>query len=236
MASVLATALMANVAALLNDQAQQQYTNAIQTPYMNMALSELKEEFELNNVPVTDTVSSAITVIAGRTAVGFAPTPPLAIDYLPTDLIEPKVVWERQYNVDPYIPMTKLDFLPRSQAGVEMNQFVYYTWQSQEIRFLEANQDNQLKLDYIRDLFSAITSGSLATYAIAVINAQSFLQYRTAALCAEFIGENKTRATELNSDAGLSMDRALGIGAKGRQAITIRRRPFRSAYKNRSYT
>jgi hypothetical protein len=153
---------------------------------------------------------------------------------LPTDLIEPKVVWERQSGVDPYTMMTKVDFLPRYEAGVEISQFIWFTWQSQEIRFLPANQANQLKMDYIRNLFARVTAGNYTTYDVAVINAESFLNYRLAGLCARFAGENPSRAEECDNDAGLSLDRALGIGSKGRQSITIRHRPFRSAYKNRS--
>lgn len=238
MPTLLATTVMDSAAALLNDQAKQQYTYLVQIPYLNMALSELKEYFELNNVPVTDTVTAdGLVVPAGETALAFAPdVPDPDTDYLPNDLIEPKVVWERQEGVDPYVMMTRLDFLPRWQEGVEINQFVWFTWQSQEIRFLAANQDNEIKIDYIRDLFSRVTSGNYTTYNIAVINAESFLNYRLAGLCARFIGENPTRAGELDNDAGLSLDRAIGIGTKGRQAITVRRRPFRSGYKNRSYT
>lgn len=232
---LLATTVMDSAAALLNDQAKQQYTYAVQIPYLNMALNELKELFELNNVPVTDTVtSSPIDVPAGNTSIGFG-TGVSGTD-LPTDFIEPKVVWERQSGVDPYVPMTKVDFLPRWQEGVEINQFVWFTWQSQEIRFLPANQDNQIKMDYIRNLFARVTDSNYTTYDVAVINAESFLNYRTAGLCARFIGENPTRATDLDSDALLALDRALGIGTKGRQAITIRHRPFRASYKNRSYT
>lgn len=237
MPQLLATTVMDNAAALLNDQSMQQYTYLIQIPYLNMALSELKEYFELNNVPVTDTVTdTGLVILTDRTEIGFAPLVPLAIDYLPADLIEPKIVWERQEGVDPYVPMTRVDALPRWQEGVELNQFIWFTWQSQAIRFLPANQNNELKMDYIRDLFATVTTGNYTTYDVAVINAQSFLQYRTAGLCARFIGENPTRAQELDGQAGLSMDRALGIGTKGRQAILLRRRPFRASYKNRSYT
>jgi hypothetical protein len=235
MPALLATTVMDNAAALLNDQSQQQYTYLIQIPYLNMALSELKEYFELNNVPVTDTFTAdAIDVPSGTRSVGFG-SAVLGTD-LPADFIEPKIVWERQEGVDPYIPMTRVDALPRWQEGVELNQFIWFTWQSQEIRFLPANQNNQLKMDYIRDLFATVTPANYTTFDVAVINAQSFLQYRTAGLAARFVGENPTRAGELDNDAGLSMDRALGIGTKGRQAILLRRRPFRSAYKNRSYT
>lgn len=225
---------MNQAAALMNDVARSIYPYSIQIPYLNMALQELQEIFELNNVPVTDTVtSSPIDVPAGNTAITFAPAVPIVgVDYLPDDLIEPKVVWERQDGIDPYVPMTRVDFLPRYMEGVEINQFLYFVWQSQEIRFLAANQDNQIKIDYIRNLFAAFVD---ETDEVSIINTASFLEYRTAGLLAQFCGENPTRAQSLNQDAILALDRSVGIGTKGRQAINIRHRPFRSAYKRRTY-
>lgn len=221
-------------AALMNDAARSIYTYAIQIPYLNMALQELQEIFELNNVPVTDTVTSTpITVPAGITSVGFSPDMPVVgTPYLPDDLIEPKVVWERQIGVDPYVPMARLDFLPRYMEGVEITQFIHYVWQSQEIRVLAANQINQLKIDYIRNLFAAFTDEDDE---ISIVNTQSFLEYRNAGLLAQFCAENPTRAQSLNQDAIMALDRSVGIGTKGRQAINIRHRPFRSSYKRRTY-
>jgi len=231
---VTAGTIMNQSAALMNDAARSIYTYAIQIPYLNMALQELQEIFELNNVPVTDTVTSTpITVPAGITSVGFSPDMPVVgTPYLPDDLIEPKVVWERQIGVDPYVPMARLDFLPRYMEGVEITQFIHYVWQSQEIRVLAANQINQLKIDYIRNLFAAFTDEDDE---ISIVNTQSFLEYRNAGLLAQFCAENPTRAQSLNQDAIMALDRSVGIGTKGRQAINIRHRPFRSSYKRRTY-
>jgi hypothetical protein len=234
MPSVTTGVIMNQAAALMNDAARSIYTYAIQIPYLNQTLQELQEIFELNNVPVTDTfTSNPITVPAGVTSIGFAPNPPGSDPYLPDDLIEPKVVWERQFNVDPYTPMTRLDYLPREWEEVEINQFLNFVWQSQEIRVLPANQINQLKLDYIRNLFATVTD---ETDTITVVNAASFLEYRLAALLAQFCAENPTRAQSLNGDASFALDRVVGIGTKGRQAINIRHRPFRSSYKMRNFT
>src|SRR5690606_40230352 len=49
--------------------------------------------------------------------------------------------------------MTRKDFLPHNLEGVETNRFIYYVWQAQQIRFLPSNQDNDIKIDYIRQLF-----------------------------------------------------------------------------------
>lgn len=226
-ATLLASTVMDQAAVLYNDPSKTVVTYAVQIPYLNQALQELQEYFELNNIPVTDTVtSSPITLVAGTSSLAFGTIAPK----LPDDLIEPKVVWERQSGVDPYTMMTRVDFLPRWQEGVEINQFIFYTWQSQEIRFLAANQDNQLKIDYIRNLFATVTAG---TDSLGVINAASFLEYRVAGLLSRFIGENPTRSDQLDAFATLALDRAMGIGTKGRQRINIRHRPFRSSYKRR---
>lgn len=231
-ATLLSGTVMNQAAALYNDPSRTTVTYAVQLPYLNQALQELQEYFELNNIPVTDTITSnPIDIAAGITSIGFSPSTPVpGTSYLPNDLIEPKVVWERESGVDPYSMMTRVDFLPRWQEGIEINQFLQYTWQSQEIRFLACNQDNQIKIDYIRNLFATISN---ETTELGVVNAASFLEYRVAGLLSRFIGENPTRADQLDGFATLALDRAMGIGTKGRQRINIRHRPFRAAYKRR---
>lgn len=227
-ATLLAGTVLDAVAVLMNDPSKTKYTNPKMIPLLNISLQELREVFELNNVPVTDTVTSnPITVPAGYDHIAFdnGPNPTL-----PDDFVEPKIVWERPSGFDPYFPMTRRDSLPREWEGNPQNQFIWYTWQAQELRFLVANQDNDIKIDYIRQIFPPVVD---ATSPINVVNAATFLEYRTGGLCAEFIGENPTRAASLNSDSLLALDRVVGIGTKGRQAIIIRRRAFRSGYKQR---
>jgi hypothetical protein len=222
-----AATVMDTAAALMNDVAKSLYTYVKQIPYLNIALQELQEIYQLNDIPVTQTRSAVLNVTAGVSAIGFA-TAPTA---LPTDLIEPIELWERAEGVDPYTPMSKLNVLPLFLAGNAIPQFIYYVWQDNEIRVLPASQDNDIKMDYTKRLFTAITT---STDNIAVINAQTFLEYRTGGLLAEFVGENPTRAQALNNDAGLAIDRALGIGNKGKQNIMTRRLPFRAGYKRGS--
>ena len=59
--------------------------------------------------------------------------------------------------------------------------------------------------------------------------------YRTAALCSSFIGENQSRADQLNIAASLAIDRMIEVNVKGGQGIVVRRRPFMAAYKSRGY-
>lgn len=218
-------------ASLLNDTAKSVYTYVAQAPYLRLALQELREFFELNSIPATQATSAVIQINAGTTTIVYngagTPTNPS----LPDDMVEPAQLWERARGIDPYTPMSKRDYLPLSAAGVLANCFGYYVWNGQEIVVPAASQNNDIKIDYIKELFPEPGDVLDSTTQIGVVNAASFLQYRTAALCAEFIERNTTSANALNASALLAIDRANGIGVKGKQNIMTRRRPFRSAYK-----
>jgi hypothetical protein len=224
--------VMNAAAALLNDVSRSVYTYAAQIPYLNIALQELQEHYELNNIPSTDQLSAVIQVNSGVTAIRYNAAGTAADPKLPDDLIEPQKLWERARDTNPFIPMTKLDALPQNMVGVEISQFQIYIWEANEIRFFPASQNNDIKIEYIRYLFTPPTDENSL---INCVNAATFLEYRTAALIAWFIGENKTRSDELNVFAGLAIDRSTGIGTKGRQATITRRRPFRSSYKRRAF-
>jgi hypothetical protein len=222
---VTAGEIMNSAAALLNDTAKDVYTFTVQLPYLQIALKELRELFELSNAPVTNETSAVIPVDSGTTVIGFNTTPAL-----PSNLVEIQQLWERQRNSDPFIPMTKKEYLPHYLEGQETNRFLIWAWIANEIRLLPADGDNDLKIDYIRTLFTAVTDQNSI---IGVINAESFLHFRTAALIAQFIMENKARADELNGNALLAIDRVTGIESKAKQAITTRHRPFRAGFKSR---
>lgn len=216
---------MDKAASLMNDSARTVYTYAAQVPYLNIALQELQEEFELNGISVTENVSAVINMPAGSTTIVFNG---LGVPTLPSDMVEPSQLWERSQGINPFIPMTRRDFLPHNLEGTEISQFVYWVWQSNEIRVLPSNANNDIKIDYVKQLFTPVVNE--ASF-INVINAQTFLEYRTAGLLAEFIERNITSANALNAYAALRMDTAKGISSKGKQRIVTRRQPFRGNYK-----
>lgn len=223
---LLAGTVMNAAASLMNDSARTKYTYVAQVPYVNIALQELQEDYELHSLPVTQQTSAIINIPAGQTAMVFNAIAP--IPALPTDMVEPGQLWERSQGINPFIPMTKRDYLPHDLEGVLLTQFMYYVWISSQIQFLPASQSNDIKIDYIKQLFTPVVNESSL---INVINAQTFLEYRTAGLLAEFIERNTTSANAMNAYAMLAENRALGIGSKGKQNIMTRRRPFRSGYK-----
>lgn len=213
-------------AALMNDQDRSTYTDAVLLPYLNIALSELQEVFELNNIPVTNETSTAIVVPAGTSLIGY-----LTVPALPTDLVEIQQLWESQTGLDSWSPVTKKEYLTAAILnGVSLSVFGVWAWIDQQINVRAAINNVDIKIDYIKNLFAEITIGLIGTQN-AIVNTDTFFQYRTAALAAEFIEENITRADKLNIYGVSGLERSLGISVKGKQSIAVRRRPFRAAYK-----
>lgn len=227
---LLAGEVLDAAASALNDTAKTNYTPAALVPYLNMALGELQEWFELHNLSVTQRVTSPpITITAGQNEIifngGGVPT-------LPDNLIEPLQLWESLQGQTQYVPMGKRDFLPHDLEGVASNYLVYWVWENQTVKFLPSNSNIDVKIDYMAQIFTPVVNENSA---INVMNSKSFLQYRTAALAAELIERNKPTADSLNGFAGLALDRVTGIGAKSKQRIQTRRRPFRAGYKKRGW-
>jgi hypothetical protein len=217
------------VASLQNDTAQAVYTDAAVLPYFNMALRDLQEEFELNDIPVTYETSALINIPAGTVVLTFGGSPAI-----PTDLIEIKKLWESVEGQNNWIPMVRKDFLPHQLEVSDVSSFLVWAWIDNEIHLPESNQDNDLKIDYIKSLFGTILIAAINTELGAKYkNIFSYLGYRTAALCSMFIGENETRAQALQDEAAEAINKSMGISIKGKQAIFTRRKPFRYGYKTR---
>ncbi len=217
--------ILDSAAALLNDQAKQVFTDTVMLPYLKIAANELELELELNAIPMTNKKSAALVIAVGKTGIGD--TGQVA---LPTDLISPITLHERlSGSNDDYSEMTHVEFLPDTQVlGSSLS---YWSWIGEKITFLGALTARDVKIDYTAAALTPITA---TTTVINMFNVKVFLQYRTAALAAQFIGENKERSDDLNVFARLGMDKLLGINVKGEQSISTRRKPFMANYRSRS--
>ncbi len=222
--------VMDRAAAIMNDGSKSTYTYAVQYPYLNMALQDLQEHYQQNEIPVTSENSAVITVPVGTTNVPFGDTP--TTPRLPDDLIEPLILWERTSGIDPYTLMTRVNSLDFGLSGQSISQLIQYVWEANQIRFFAATVAIDIKMNYLRALFTAVSSDATV---IPITNGIGYLANRTARHLSFFIAENPTRGAELDADAIASLDRVLSIGTKGKQAIITRRRPFRSAYKRGSF-
>lgn len=215
--------IMDAAAALMNDSAMEVYNYETQIPYLKIVVRELREILELSSSPVTSKKSTVINLDAGIVSVGFDTTPAL-----PPDLVDIYKVWESPEGMDRYIPMSRKDSIPDYYLGVESSYFGIWAWQDNAIKLPSANADIDLKLDYLRSISDADIDENSN---IGVINCDSFVTFRLAALLAEFVEENTEHKDSLMISAIEGKDRMLGIENKGKQAIMTRRRPFRASYK-----
>jgi len=217
------------VASLMNDSAQSLYTNASVLPYLNLSLDELQEIYELNDIPTTKETSAPITVKAGVSKIGFDTTPAL-----PSDLIEILQLWESTTGLNQWTPMDKKEFLPHYlENNTTISMFLIWALEHGDINLIPANADNDLKIDYIASMFNTPIQIEDINVNLPFTNVKTYLEYKTAALCAMFIAENEERALALDSLTGSALSRALGIPIKGMQSVVTRRRPFRFSYKSR---
>jgi len=110
------------VAALQNDAAQNEYTNAAVLPYFNMALRDLQKQFQLNAIPSTKEVSAALTVPASTDIIAFSGTTPT----LPANLIEIQRLWESDESLDDWITVIKKDFIPHYIENTQISKFLIW--------------------------------------------------------------------------------------------------------------
>src|SRR3982751_5928426 len=91
-----AALVMDRAASLMNDTAKTVFTYAAQLPYLNMAIDELQEYFQLCNIPVTNASSAAVIVPIGTTQINpVTGAPPNDAPNYPYDLVEIQGLYER---------------------------------------------------------------------------------------------------------------------------------------------
>ncbi len=228
--SLTAGDVMDRSAALMNDPEMTDYTYSAQLPYLNMAIDELVELLEESNNSPTNKTSDPITVAAGE--VMITPAENATTPHYPEDLIEIQEVRERSADTDdPFVLMVRREFIEPTPAT---NSLLAWYWEDQCIKFNPngANADREIEIHYVG---MGINQAENENSVIGTIGVRSFLSFKTAALCAMFIGENETRAGILQKEAEKSWDRLANIDNKGRQQITTRHRPFRAGWKRRGW-
>lgn len=245
--AVTAGQIMDRVANLLNDPKKTDYTYLVQLPYLNMAIEEFSDLASEANTPFSNLTNTNWTGTPLILSPGISKISPPEYDvpgtnyHFPPDLIEIQEVGERAptglFNNNPLNAGPPFRALPRREFQVTLpvtNSLLYWVWENGFIRFNPggANTPLEIQIKYIQQAVSyAANENSLIT----VIGARTYLGYKTAALCALFIGENESRAKVLEDYAEDALERTLNISNKGRQQIMTRHRPFRAAYKARGY-
>lgn len=209
--TLLASDVMDDAAALMNDVAKVLYSYTNQLPYLKLAHEDLVMKLKSNGVPAIDEMSGALTVNA--LAVTLA-TPP-------SDMLVPLALEERAVGEgdDDWVPMERKDWEPTVQQDTTLR---YWTWRELEIKFVGATENRQVRVKYRKYLTSPSGSGS----AITMYDARSYLGKRQAMYCARFIGENEERAQFCGGLAEEALHDLLSSAINVQQDKPVRPRPF----------
>ena len=196
---------MDQAAALLNDISKVDYSYTVQLPYLKSAYNKLLLRLQDNGVTVIEEISTAINVAADATFVT-----------LPSDLIQPIKLEERLDNTSElYQSVEKVNAIPEL---TQLDYIAVWNWREEVIYINPPRLAREVKLTYIKSL----TALADHTTNIPIINSLEYLANKTAALCARFIGENPTRATELDLEAGEALSLAIGVEVKAKQSNPVR--------------
>ncbi len=225
-----AAEVMDRAAGLLNDYARTIYTYTAQLPHLRTAMDALKQEFQLNNCPVTNVSSQIIPLDIG---VDHINPPGMSPPNYPGDLTEIQEVWQRlQDSEEQWMPLRSFEYMQHNLDTLNVGPYLlYYSWQQEIIKFPVATVALEIKLDFISEVVGNIENEN--DY-IGIINTKNALAFKTAELCARFLGENPTRANELKLEWQTAIDTVIRINIKGKQNMPARKRPFRSGYRNRN--
>jgi len=180
-------------------------------PYLRIASDELDLEFHNENIETHNAICD-IDVDIGETELD-----------LPCRFFLPIRLFERlQTSTDDgdFSLMTERSFEPTAEPVSDLS---VWAFRQGEIKFIGALTDRKVRLEFKQSLATL----SDEDVNITINKAKNFLAFRTAALCAEFIGRNTTISGSLNAQAAVNMDALTTAYVKNRQGVRVRRRPFR---------
>jgi hypothetical protein len=126
--------------------------------------------------------------------------------------------------------MTETEWEPTITSQEDIR---YWTFRGGSIVFPPATTPRQLLIEY-RAILPPITANGDP---ISFDRAKNFLAFRTAALCAEFVGGVliSGRADSLNNQASIQLTELMAVYVKNTQGIRVRRKSYRIGYRNRQY-
>jgi hypothetical protein len=200
----------------LNDTAKTLFTDAILLPVVKQIYDEVAMELIANGIPIENEIA-LITVPAGTTVLTYSTTPPI-----PADLFNPIELSERTSGSSDawsYMDEKRWD----SNAVTQLETLRVWCWREQALNFVGATTIRQIRVKY-QKVLAAI--GTAPNDTIDINGAKNYMAARVAAVAAEYMGGNETRAAALNKLASDYAHQVMNIAVRNRQGLPARRKPF----------
>lgn len=204
----LASTVMAEVAALMNDTGQRLYTNSVILPYLKSAWNGLQLELMSNGIPVSKEISLVTQVLANSDSI----TPP-------SDFLQPIRLEERPSgSSDVFVEVEEKQEIPQ----VSSERILYWNWREEVVYINPPSTNREIRLTYWKSLNPLNDQNSNLN----VANSLEYLAYRTAALCARYVGENPSRAQALDAEAFRSLQLLINLEVRKLQSFPVRPRGY----------
>lgn len=207
------SAVLTEAVALLNDNAKVIFTDSFMLPLVKKAYQELQDEMALNGLQDIKEADFTFT--------SAAQTFQISSVSLPADFIIPITLWVKPDGAadTEFTEMTEYDFPPDTIPDPDLPR--YWRWQDLKIEWPILQRSAIFKVKYIKFLTAIVDVNTT----IPVINCQTFLAARAAAIAAFILG-NPERADALNMDAQKRLQVFIATLVKRQQNAPTRRQPF----------
>lgn len=199
----------------LNDTNQALYPSSVLLPIAKKAQKDLELELVSNQVTELKEMTSTLSVPIGtpvlNNVLGF-----------PADFSEPIKLLEKPSGAsnDQYSDMEQLPWEPDIVAEEAIK---YWDFREGEIKLNLATSVRDVKLRYYKSLNTIVDVNTVLTIPLSV----GYLSARIGAIAALTIGENPTRASACNEEAGIKLAKIINVMVKRTQGIAVRRRRFK---------
>lgn len=215
------SSIRARILTRLNDTSQQIYTDTVLLPFIQDSADELQAMLDLYGILVLEHVTSPPIIVPQlQNYVPGTRVSMKSLGLLPNDMLEPQRMSERlSGTTDLFMPMIPRQWEPDILLTDALR---YWVYREEDIFLVGANTNRDVLIYYKKRLLIVNDMNSV----IGVNNSTMFMINRTAGFAARNIGENTTRADNLDKEAEANMSWILRIGTKDKQRARTRRRPF----------
>lgn len=217
----LASVALDEARVLLNDAGAKLYKNTILLPVLRKAYRELQQKLADNGISTSREQSDDIDIPAGTVSIVFGAMAPAPA--IPTNLLYPIALQEKKDGEDDtkFIGMSERPWIENQTPEERIRS---WSWREDSIFLGTSNIDNVVRIRF----WGSLEAIDDETFDIPILDCETFLAARTAAIAAFAIGGAPDRAALIQSDADDALVTLISRNVKNRQALPVRRRPFKA--------
>jgi hypothetical protein len=209
--AILAATILQGAKPLLNDPQGIMYPDTALLPLLSKAYRELQTRLSRSGLGVTKEVAERVPVNVGVSSLGDGSGLPLGLLY-PIEIRE----GTRGAPLKDFHIIEERNWEPVFSPTTEIH---CWAWREEEIKLSMATTDRDIYIKFMKGLTPIVDVNSN----IQILNSELFLEARTAAIAAALLGENYSRAQNLNADAEQWYDVLVGGLVKRGQRQPVRR-------------